>query len=199
MLLELLELASNKTLEHDLKSQARLARLQGKSMTLQIMPIAQSITVRPQPEGLEFIASKPDKVDVTLTATVGAMIKISRHGLEEADLQPGELEIAGDPIVGQRFAQIIADLDIDWEALLAEQIGDSPARVVSLAAGQAREFAVESQARLKRFLSDVLKEDLGVVADKHEVDEFLDGVDGARADADRLASRIKRLKSELDH
>ena len=38
MLLDLFELASNKTLEHDPQTLARLAKLQGKTMTLKIKP-----------------------------------------------------------------------------------------------------------------------------------------------------------------
>jgi len=110
MLVDLLELASNKTLEHDPQTLERLVK---------------------------FTRNIPEKVDVTLNASLGAMVKISRDGMENAELEPGELEIAGDPIIGQRFAQVISELNIDWEALLAEQIGESPAKAVSFAAGQA--------------------------------------------------------------
>ena len=137
MLLDLLELASNKTLEHDPQTLERLAKLQGKTMTLNIKTIGQSFSVTPQREGLEFSNTLPEKVDVTLSVTLSAMIKISRDGLEDAELEQGELEIVGDPIIGQRFAQVIAKLDIDWHGLLAEHIGESPAKAVSFAAGQA--------------------------------------------------------------
>ena len=123
MLLDLLELASNKTLEYDPQTLARLEKLHGKTMTLKIKPLNQAISVTPQREGLEFSATIPEQVDVTLTATLGALIKITRDGMDNADLNPGELEIAGDPIIGQRFAQVIAELDIDWQNLLTEQLG----------------------------------------------------------------------------
>jgi len=166
MLLDLLELASNKTLEHDPETVERLKRLQGKTMTLNIKSIGQSISVTPFPEGLEFSHDAPDQVDVTLSATLGAMIKISRDGMDNAELEPGELEIAGDPIVGQRFAAVISQLNINWEALLAEQIGESPAKVVTYAAGQAKEFADESRNKFKEFISALIKEDMQLVADK---------------------------------
>ena len=195
MLLDLLELASNRTLEHDPNTKQRLLKLQGKTMTLQIRPIEQSLSVTPHPEGLEFNRETPETVDVTLSATINAMIKISRDGIDNAELKSGELEITGDPIIGQRFAQVLADLDINWEALLAEQIGDSPARVVSFAAGQAKELAQESRSRFKEFINQMLTDDLGVVASKDDVDPFLDDVDTIRADVERLMARIKRLNN----
>ena len=195
MLLDLLELASNKTLEHDPSTQARLVKLQGKTMTLHIKSLEQSLSITPYPEGLEFSHDVPEQVDVTLSATLSALIKISRDGMEDAELEAGELEIQGDPIIGQRFAQIIADLNIDWESLLAEQIGEAPAKLISVSATQAREFAKESQSQIKSVLSRLLTDDLDLVAEKSDVEPFLDDVDELRADVDRLAVRIKRIQS----
>ena len=106
MLFSLLELAGNKALEYDEASLARLQKLHGKTMTLHIKKLDQSITVTPQAEGLEFSSATPDRVDVTLSTTVAAMIKISRDGLENAELEAGELEMSGDPIVGQRLRSL---------------------------------------------------------------------------------------------
>lgn len=193
MLLDIIELASNKALEHDPQTRERLSKLQGKTMTLHIKTLEQSLTLSPQVEGLEFSRDNLDSVDVTLKATIGAMIKISRDGMEDADLETGELEMIGDPIIGQRFAQLIANLDIDWESLFTEQIGSGPAKLVITAAEQLRNFTKESQAYIKDMASHVMKDELDLVADRAEVDAFLDDVDTLRADAERLFARLKSL------
>lgn len=193
MLIELFELASNNALEHDPETVQRLQKLQGKSMALHIKTIEQTITVSPCPEGIELSQDIPESVDVTLSATLSAMLKISRDGIDDADLQPGELEISGDPIIGQRFARIIAELNINWEALLAEHIGDSPARVVTLVAGQVRHFAEESRTQLHNRFVHFVKDELEVSVEQQEVDDFLDDVDTLRADTDRLAARVRRI------
>lgn len=197
MLLELLELAGNSALAHDTESLARLERLQGKTMVLHIRPLNQSIAVTPCPEGLEFTAEIPAKPDVKLSATIGAMIKISRDGMDDAELQPGELEIVGDAIVGQRFAQVIAGLDIEWQALLAEHLGETPAQLITSAAGTARDLAEEGKVQVGAYIGKILREDMDIVAEQAEVDEFLDGVDQLRADADRLEARLKKLQRQL--
>ncbi len=193
MLLNLVELASNKALEHDPQTRARLSKLQGKTMTLHIKTLEQSITLSPQIEGLEFSRDNPEGVDVTLKATIGAMIKISRDGMDDADLKAGELEMIGDPIIGQRFAQLIANLDIDWESLFSEQIGSGPAKLVVTAAEQLRNFTKESQSYIRDMASHVMKDELDLVADRAEVEAFLDDVDTLRADAERLFARLKNL------
>ena len=196
MLIQLFELASNKTLEHDPQTRARLVKLQGKTMALHIKTIDQSLAITSRPEGLEFSSVMPDHVDVTLKATLGAMFKITRDGIEDAELEPGELEIIGDPIIGQRFAMVMSELDIDWQGLLTEQIGDGPASAVTSAAGHAKEFAKTSQTHLKALLNDIIKTELNVVVDKQQVDQFLDDVDTLRADVDRIEAKIKRFLSK---
>lgn len=196
MLLQLFELASNKTLEHDQQTHARLVKLQGKIMALHIKSIDQSLVITSRPEGLEFSSVIPEHVDVTLKATLGAMLKITRDGIEDAELEPGELEIVGDPIIGQRFALVISELNIDWQSLLAEQIGDGPAHAVTSAAGHAKAFAKTSQSHLKELVNDFVKHELDVVVDKQEVDQFLDDVDTLRANVDRLEVQLKRFLSK---
>lgn len=198
MLVELFELASNNALEHDPETLLRLQKLQGKSMTLHVKTINQSITVTPSPEGVELTRDTPETVDVTLTATPAAMLKITRDGIDGAELQPGELEISGDPIIGQRFATIIAELNINWTSLLSDHIGDSPAKIVTLAAGQVRGFAEQSKSQLhKRFIS-FIKEEIAVTAERDDVDNFLDNVDSLRADSDRLIARLTRIQQTTE-
>ncbi len=197
MLLDVLELFSNRTLAHDAASLERLERLQGKTMVLTIKPIDQSLAVTPYPEGLEFSQQIPDAIDVTLRATVGALLKISRDGFDKAELQPGDLEIEGDPIVGQRFAMVLAELDIDWDSLLREQFGDAPAQVIQFAFGQAKDFAETTREHLKIMTKRILNEDLDMVVPQSEVDEVLDQIDDLRADSDRLFARMQRVQNKL--
>ena len=201
MLIDLLELASNNALQHDDSSRDRLTKLVGKTMTLEIRPPGdlpiQRISVSPLPHGLEFSDQITNESDVTLSTTIPALIKIGRDGLDDAELEPGELEINGDPIIGQRFARVLAELDIDWEGLLAEHLGESPAVIIAAGFGKAKEFASESKSMFKQFINKLLIEDLQLLADKNDVEPFLDQVDTLRADADRLQARIKRLQNNI--
>lgn len=196
MLLELFELASNNALEHDAGSLAKLKKLAGKTMVLHVRPIDQSLAITPQPHGLEYSRTITEPVDVKLSATLGALIKISRDGIEEAELEAGELEIVGDAIIGQRFAQLIAGLNIDWEGFLADTVGETQAHLLSGAASKAKEFAGQSREHLKGLLQTMLKDDLALLVDEKEVDAFLNEVDELRADTDQLSARLKQLRNQ---
>ena len=201
MIIDLLEMASNNALQYDEKALQSLAKLQGKSIVLEVKPLGklpvQRIAVLPQPHGLEYSMAVVENPDVTLAATLGAMVKISRDGFDDAELEPGELEINGDPIVGQRFAKVLAELDVDWQGLLAEHLGDTPAVLISSGFEHAKTFARESQSQIKLHLNKLLLEDLRLVASAATVNQFMDEVDTIRADTDRLQARIKRLQVRL--
>ena len=196
MLLNLIELAINGALEFDPRAQRDLAKLHGKTMTLEIKPIPQKISICPMPHGLEF-SNASGVTDVTLSATIGALVKIGRDGLDDAELDSGELEINGDPIVGQRFARILSQLDIDWEGLLAQRIGETPAVLISGGLGRAKEIAQESKTLFSKHISNLLTNEMGLVASKSDIEPFLDDVDTLRADADRLQARIQRIQKNI--
>jgi ubiquinone biosynthesis protein UbiJ len=196
MLLNILELAINGALEFDPRAQRDLVKLHGKTMTLEIKPIPQKISISPMPHGFEF-ANESEATDVTLSATIGALVKIGRDGFDDAELESGELEINGDPIVGQRFARILSQLDIDWEGLLAQHIGETPAVLISGGFGKAKEMAQESKGLFSKHLSNLLTNEMGLVAAKSDIEPFLDDVDTLRADADRLQARIQRIQKSV--
>lgn len=194
MLFSLLETAGNRILSLDDDSKQKLEKLQGKIIALEIKTIKQSLYVIPTAEGIEFHNEVDNEPDVTLKTTVSALIKISRDGMEDAELDTGELEIEGDAITGQRFAAMITELDIDWEELLAQQIGDIPARIIGQSAKSLSEWASDTRETIKLNTAEYLTEELRVAAPKHAVERFLQDVDTLRADVDRLNARIQRLK-----
>ena len=192
MLMSLLELAGNHTLQYSTAARTRLERLQGRTMLLKITPLEQTLSITPMPEGVE-ISTELKEADVTLTASIGALVKISRDGFEHAELEAGELKIEGDPIVGQRFAQIIGDLDIDWNALLRDQLGDAPALFVQLLAERVVSFSKQGRDQLRSAIATLLQQEFALVVAADEVDEVLDQIDDLRADTDKLEARLSKL------
>ena len=195
MLLNLFELVGNNALEHGPKTSQRLAELQGKTLALRISNLNQTIIIKPSSDGIELSQQEFEDVDVTLSATVGAMIKIGRDGMHNAKLEPGELEIHGDPIIGQRFAQLVSELDINWESLLSEHLGEAPAQVVSLAIQQVGKLAEHTKDATMTQINSLITDELQITASTLDVDHFLEDVDHLRAQTDRLAARITRIQT----
>lgn len=199
MLVDLIELACNQALEYDAQAQERLEALHDKCIVLTIRDIDQSITVNSVPVGggryeISLSLDSPPDPDIVLTASARALIEMVRAGLENADLKAGELEISGDPIVAQRFSALIANIDIDWEALLAEHLGELPAAYLSQGANVARHFFERGQTAIKARIREIIKGDMQLVTNVDEVENFLSDVDELRASVDRLSKRLNRIK-----
>jgi len=193
MLLEMVELACNQALEHAPGARSTLQGLSGKVIMLKVKQLDQSITIIPQPFGLELSPEPAPDAAVTLAATPKALLKIVRLGLENAELEPGELEIHGDPIIAQKAASIASSLDVDWEELLAEHMGDMPASLLGQGLLMAKTAAKTGGAKFKSRVNKALREDLGLIAEADQVEGYLDDVDELRAAVDQLEIRLKNL------
>lgn len=193
MLLQILELACNQALEHDPVAREKLATLEGKTVVLEVKNLNQKVVILPQPFGIELATYQNQSASVTLAATPNAMLKIAYNGMNNAELEVGELEINGDPVVAQRFAALVSSLNVDWEGLLADHVGELPASMITRGITAAREVAKESQELVKQNISRTLVDDLKIVAAGADVESFLEGVDELRAAVDRLEARLERI------
>lgn len=193
MFLQLIELACNQALEHDVSAREKLAALDGKVILLELITLNQKAFVTPHKFGVELSNELEQTPSVSLAATPAAMFKIARYGMDDANLEPGELEISGDPIVAQRFAALIANLNVDWEGLLAEHFGELPASFLSRGMTAAQSMASEGGALLKTQVNSTLINDLNLVAPSSNVDDFLEDVDDLRAKVDRLEARLQKV------
>jgi ubiquinone biosynthesis protein UbiJ len=93
--------------------------------------------------------------------------------------------------------RLYLNLDLDWEEPLARLFGDPLGHELGRAARAA--FAWHRQA-LKTFglnTAEYLQEEARLLPVRDEVEAFLNGVDGVRADVDRLAARLQRLQDKL--
>ena len=199
MLLAVLELGFNHLLEYDERAQEKLAKLKGKRFRLIITGLDQQVDIALQPEGVELAQptdADADNVDIVLSVTPSAMIKIARQGIDDAELKPGELKISGDPIIGQRFATLLSDMDIDWQRLIADQVGEAPASALLMFAQEAQHTAKNSAEGVKDFVKDQIARQQ-LFAEKDDVDGFLDQVDDLRAGVDRLERKIKALLASI--
>jgi ubiquinone biosynthesis protein UbiJ len=202
----LLEEAGNRLLRLDPETLKRLGDLQGRVVCIEFRDpgaaigamdfLARKIYLHPSESGFRLATECDQTPAVTLR---GTLVTFGRLGLnaETETLKAGELEIEGDAALGQRLQRILGDLDLDWEEPLARLFGDPLGHEIGRAARAA--FAWHRQA-LKTFglnSAEYLQEEARLLPVRYEVEAFLNGVDGVRADVDRLAARIQRLKAKL--
>jgi len=191
----LLEEVSNRLLRLDPETLRRLGDLQGRVVCIEFRDLGRKIYLHPSESGFRLATESEQPPAVTLRGTLATFGRLGL-GAETETLNAGELDIEGDAALGQRLQRILGNLDLDWEEPLARLFGDPLGHEIGRAARAA--FAWHRQA-FKTFglnTAEYLQEEVRLLPVRYEVEMFLNGVDGVRADVDRLAARVRRLKDK---
>lgn len=192
----LIEEAGNRLLRLDPETLRRLGDLQGRVVCIEFRDLAHKLYLHPSESGFRLATECDRTPAVTLRGTLATFARLGL-GAKTETLKAGELDIEGDAALGQRLQRILGDLDLDWEEPLARLFGDPLGHELGRAARAA--FAWQRQA-FKTFglnTTEYLQEEARWLPVRYEVEMFLNGVDVIRADVDRLAARIQRLKDKL--
>jgi len=204
--LPFIEDAGNRLLRLDPETLRRLGDLQGRVVCIEFRDpgavvgamgfLGRRIYLYPSESGFRIASASDQTPAVTLRGTLATFARLGL-GAQTETLAAGELEIKGDAALGQRLQRILGNIDLDWEEPLARLFGDPLGHEIGRAARAA--FAWHRQA-LKTFgmnTAEYLQEEKRLLPVQYEVEAFLNGVDIVRADVDRLAARIQRLKERL--
>ncbi len=191
-----IEEAGNRLLRLDPETLRRLGDLQGRVMCIEFRDLARKIYLHPSESGFRLATESDQTPAVTLRGTVATFARLGL-GAETETLNAGELDIEGDAALGQRLQRIFRNLDLDWEEPLARLFGDPIGHEIGRAARAAFNWHRQAFKTFGLNTAEYLQEEARLLPVRYEVEMFLNGVDGARADVDRLAARIQRLKEKL--
>ncbi|MGB0466411.1 MAG: ubiquinone biosynthesis accessory factor UbiJ [Pontibacterium sp.] len=187
----------NSLLKRDSVTLERLDQLSGKIIAVHLTVPELMIYLLPTPEGLQIQAHLEDDADVTLSGGPADFIKLLSSD-EKADALFGKgISITGDSGLANRFQNILADTQIDWEGLLGDIIGDLPAHQAAQFFGWKLANYRRTGSSLIHNLEEYLTEEARLLPTQPEVDGFLQEVDQLRDSAERLNARFQQLKQKL--
>jgi len=189
-----LESVINRYIRLDPTALERLVPLHGKLIRLRIKGLEIDLYLVPAPDGLQLYPEFEGEPDCTLS---GAPLAFARMGGGERaeQLFAGAVEIHGDTEAGQRFGEVLGDLDIDWEEQLSRLTGDVAAHQIGSGARAAGRWGRQSFGTLRLDLAEYLQEEARLLPTRWECEEYMAAVDTLRDDVERLEARILRLQS----
>ena len=196
--LAVLEQVLNAALALDPGTGARLSRLEGKLIAIELRGTGITLTLQPTTEGkLRLMGDYDGEVDTTLRGAPFAMLRMSTGRTGEG-MFSGDVEIDGDVELGQQIQRVFEKLDIDWEEHLSQLTGDIVAHQFGNAVRGLFAWGERSAEHLGRDTADYLQEENDTLPVDWEVEEFIKGVDTLRSDVDRIEARVKRLQKLID-
>lgn len=188
------EYAVNTALSGSNSAQQDLKRLAGKVVELQIKEWPLRLYFLTQPEKLAVTASHEGKPDISIRAPTGTLLTAA---LRRDNTKLRGIEINGDADTAEHFSRLLKQADLDWEELLSRYVGDAAAHQIGNAVRDLMSWGRDAAERLSKDLAEYLQYESRDLPPRHEVQEFLNGVDRLRDDAERLAARLQRAAAKL--
>jgi ubiquinone biosynthesis protein UbiJ len=162
------------------------------SLTVEGTPVALFVSAD---AGRLVVSSRHDgPADASLSGTPIALLALVGPQAE-GTLRKGGVRIEGDAEVAQKFRDLLAEAQPDFEEELARVIGDVGARRIANVARDLLGWGRKAAGSFAGNLAEYLQEEGRDVPARVEVDEFLTGVDRLRDDTERLEARLARLEA----
>jgi ubiquinone biosynthesis protein UbiJ len=184
----------NYCLALDETAKQRLAALAGKNISIHIVPCAQAWQLHIKPDQLELLATEQYPADLKITGTAlnfFASLLAAKHKAGQQPWLISNLSLSGDIKLGQQLFFIIAKLNVDWQAHLAERCGANIASYLDHGLQQILGYFNNVQQRLSQHVSEYLQEESLWLAPTTLVNDFLQEVDTLVMQVDRLAAHLE--------
>jgi ubiquinone biosynthesis protein UbiJ len=194
MLANALNKALNRYLQLDAQSRERLSQLEGKTISVEIHPLAYRLQCVFTQARAFIQETEVLQADVSIKGTPWQFLNVfTASGAEKAKFA-GELDIVGDSEIAQQVMNLFDELDIDWEEHLSRFIGDVPSFYLSNAWRKLTQVRKRVANILVKDIDEYVHEERQWVPSRESLREFFAEVDETRMQVDRLEARINLLK-----
>lgn len=187
------EIALNRYLAGDTRALKRCSALEARALELRFSDLGLALTFIGERHGVQVCGPREVEADVCLTGTSSAFGRILFSGGREG-LTGGGLRIEGDVGIAQSFADLFSDVDFDVADIVDARFGPVPAYMVGRGLKTARALFARAAREVPEQTAEYLREETRDVIGGWEHDKFVAEIDTLRADVDRLAARVGRLR-----
>jgi ubiquinone biosynthesis protein UbiJ len=194
MLLERLAAVLNRNVAESPRAQALVRQLEGRVMSLTVEGTPLAFFFRAADGQLVINPRHEGTVDASIAGTPLALLALAGPRAE-GKLRSGGVRIEGDAEVAQKFRDLLEQAQPDFEEELARVLGDVAARRIANVARDVLDWGRKAAGSFTGSVVEFLQEEGRDVPTRVEVDEFLEGVDRLRDDAERLEARLARFES----
>lgn len=193
-----LQRAFNQCLEFDSLSHQRFSALQGRVIAIELTGVGVQLYLAPTQDEVKISAAHQGAADVTLSGTPFAFARMGLADDSSDSLFSGDITLSGDSTLGQRFGEIIKEMDIDWEEIASQWVGDVIAHKAGDALRGGLAWSRDNFNSGEQTTTEYLQEELRLLPLQDEVDLFFANVHTLRDDVERTAARIKRLQQNIE-
>jgi ubiquinone biosynthesis protein UbiJ len=187
----------NRVLRLDPTALPRLARLSGRLIEVDCTTPAWRLFILADGDGLRLAEHWGSEPDCRLRASAATLLRLATSRNKTAILHGPDVDIKGDSSTLISLAEVLQDLELDWEYEVSRWLGPVGAHVLgSSVRGQAA-WARQSAESLRQDLADYLNEESRALVGLAEAETRFAELDRLKLDLDRLEARVERLNHSL--
>lgn len=193
-----IESALNRYIALDPDALSRFSSIEGKIIAIEIQGLNQIISLFPSADGFMVLSDFDGEADTMISATPVSLVKLGLSRETKDLLFSGEITITGDVGLANQFNQLLSQLDIDWEELLAQNIGDIAAHKFTNVVKDVSSWMKRSKRSFSMDAGEYIQEEVRLSPSNAELRQFVNRVDELRESVDRLAASVQQLKHHKD-
>lgn len=197
-----LEAAFNTWLALDEKTygqaRQRLQALQGKLIHLRISNPGFDLYFLPTAEQVRISTSYEALPDVSIQGSALAFMRLAQAEDSGKAMLENGIKLEGDLGLGTEFSNILREIEVDWEELLSQTVGDTIAHQAGQMARNTQGWLDQSAQAMRLNTQEYLQEEARLLPAAAELNYYYDQIDQLRMDTDRLEARLNRLGKEKD-
>ena len=196
-LLGLMENTINAALRLDPATLRRLDQLSGRVIAIECTTPQLTVFLRPHSDGFILQGQYEQTPDCLISGSAVALLKLMTADNKTNALLSNQIQISGDLELSQKLQKLLADLDIDWEAKLAQYLGDITAHQIGKQARTLHAWGKSSTNSLLLNIEEYLHEETHDLPSRAELEPFYSEIETLTLTTDRLSARIERLQKTL--
>ncbi|TCD22526.1 SCP2 domain-containing protein [Pseudomonas sp. IC_126] len=196
-LLAAAERGINRVLRLDPTALPRLARLSGRVIEIDCTTPACRLFVLADGEGLRLAGDWGREADCRLRAPAASLVRLATSRNKTAILHGSDVEIEGDSALLMSLAEVLQDLELDWEYEVSHWLGPVGAQLLGSGVRGQTAWARQSAESLRQNLADYLSEESRTLVGMAEAEAHFAELDRLKLVLDRLEARVERLNQSL--
>ena len=197
-LLASVENGVNRILRLDSTAMARLQPLTGKVIAVECAAPPLQLFILPSDEGLLLATQWAADADCTLRAPASSLLRLVLSKDKTAVLHSPEVDLEGDSHALMALAQVLQDLQLDWEYELSRWLGPVATALIGGHLRSRANWYQQGFASLNQNLAEYLSEEARTLVGQREAQARFDELDQLKLDLDRLEARFERLGRSLN-
>jgi ubiquinone biosynthesis protein UbiJ len=193
-----IETSLNAWLTLDGNTLPKFNNMQGKIICLHISGLALKLYFLPDQNDIAVMGSYEGEPDTTIKGAPMTLMRLGTSSNSGKTLLDSDASIEGDTHLGAEFSRILSEVDIDWEGLLSNFVGDMVAGHAAQAAHDSSKWVKEKKQSMHSKTSKYLTDEAQLTPAEEEVNHYLDEVDDLRMSVDRLEAKVNQYIDKDD-